>query len=282
MKRFALLGETLGHSLSPALHKAIYRQLEIDDASYRVVELEAHQLSSFFTGFRVGGFDGVNITLPHKATVIPMLDEVDSKAKLINAVNCINRVNNKLTGYNTDLLGFAYSLRQQGVNIEDKTFAVLGAGGGAQAVAAVLAEGNAKEIFILNRSAERAASVKENIEKLNADVVASIVSDKEFSDHAKSVDVIVNTTSLGMSPDTKETPINKSVFHSNMLAFDIVYNPRQTRFLKEAQTQGAATANGIQMLVAQAVFSVEIWMGGNIVTHIDMNALTRDIEKVLK
>ena len=94
------------------LHKSIYRQLEIDDASYRTVELPAERLKSFFSGFRVGGFDGVNVTIPHKANVIPLLDEVDAKAKLINAVNCVNRTANKLTGYNTDMLGFVRPIQR--------------------------------------------------------------------------------------------------------------------------------------------------------------------------
>jgi len=161
--------------MSPALHKAIYRQLEIDDASYRTVELPNERLKSFFTGFRVGGFDGVNVTIPHKASIIELLDEVDSKAKLLNAVNCVNRTSNKLTGYNTDLLGFAYSLRQQNVNIEGNEFAIIGAGGSAQAVGAVLAEGEAKTVSIVNRTPERATVLKETILAVNQAVEVNIV-----------------------------------------------------------------------------------------------------------
>jgi len=282
LKRFALLGEPLGHSLSPALHKAIYRQLEIDDASYRAVELPEERLKAFFSGFRVGGFDGVNVTIPHKANVIPMLDEVDSKAKLINAVNCINRTNNKLTGFNTDLLGFAYSLRQHDVSIEGNEFAILGAGGSAQAVGAVLAEGEAKNVSIVNRTPEHADQLKRTINAVNDQVKVTIVDEQKLATRAKQLDCVINTTSVGMHPDTKESPINAEVFTSNTLAFDLIYNPLQSTFLKAAEKQGAATVNGLQMLVAQAVYSVEIWMGGNIVAHVDMNALIRDIEKLVK
>ncbi len=282
MKRFALLGEPLGHSMSPALHKAIYRQLEIDDASYRTVELPQERLKSFFTGFRVGGFDGVNVTIPHKASVIDMLDEVDSKARLLNAVNCVNRTGNKLTGYNTDLLGFAYSLRQNNVEIEGNQFAIVGAGGSAQAVGAVLAEGEAKIIFIVNRTPERAERLKETILSVNDAVSVNIVSAEELAKHSKDLDCVINTTSIGMSPNTKEAPLPAGFFSANTLAFDLVYNPLETQFLKDAQSQGASTVNGVQMLVAQAVYSVEIWMGGNIVAHVDMNALVRDLEKTIK
>ena len=272
----------MGHSLSPVLHKAIYRQLEIDDASYRTVEIPEERLKGFFSGFRVGGFDGVNVTIPHKSHVIQLLDEVDSKAKLINAVNCVNRVGNKLTGYNTDLLGFAYSLRQNDVQIEGNQFAVLGAGGSAQAVGAVLAEGEAKRVLIINRTQERAEQLKSVIHAIN-DAVDVILCDEEaLAERSPELTCIVNTTSVGMAPNVKASPLSKSVFHEGCVAFDLVYNPKQTKFLADAEKQGAKTVNGLQMLVAQAVYSVEIWMGGNIVAHVDMNALVRDLEKAIK
>jgi len=268
--------------MSPALHKAIYRQLEIDDASYRTVELPNERLKSFFTGFRVGGFDGVNVTIPHKASIIELLDEVDSKAKLLNAVNCVNRTSNKLTGYNTDLLGFAYSLRQQNVNIEGNEFAIIGAGGSAQAVGAVLAEGEAKTVSIVNRTPERATVLKETILSVNQAVEVNIVSAEELATRSKQLDCVINTTSIGMSPNLKESPLPADFFTENMLAFDLIYNPLETQFLKDAKAQGASVINGVQMLVAQAVYSIEIWMGGNIVAHVDMNALVRDLEKTIK
>ncbi|MCL4131782.1 UNVERIFIED_CONTAM: hypothetical protein GTU68_050840, partial [Idotea baltica] len=278
----ALLGDPLGHSLSPVLHKAIYRQLEIDDASYRTVELPEERLKAFFTGFRVGGFDGVNVTVPHKASVIPLLDEIDSKAKLLNAVNCIHRSQNKLTGYNTDLLGFAYSLRQNGVDIQGAEFAILGAGGSAQAVGAVLAEGEAKRISIVNRTPENSEKLKETILAVSDQVKVHIIDEDALVKRSKHLDCVINTTSLGMHPKVKESPLSEEVFTENTLAFDLVYNPVKTQFLKSAEKQGASVANGLQMLVAQAVYSVEIWMGGNIVAHVDMNALVRDLEKAIK
>jgi len=282
LKRFALLGEPLGHSLSPTLHKAIYRQLEIDDASYRAIELPQERLKSFFSGFRVGGFDGVNVTIPHKADVISLLDEVDSKAKVLNAVNCVNRTGNKLTGYNTDILGFAYSLRQNDVEVEGQNFLVVGAGGSAQAVGAVLAEGEAKSVQIINRTPERAEQLRDTIHAINQSVDVTILADAADDSVAQQAQCIINTTSLGMSPDVGDSPLAKGFFDDTKTVVDLIYNPQQTEFLKLAEKQGARTVNGIQMLVAQAVYSVEIWMGGNIVAHVDMNALVRDLEKAIK
>lgn len=280
MRRYALLGEKLGHSLSPNLHKSIYRQLEIDDASYRSVELQEDGLKSFFSGFRVGGFDGVNITIPHKANVIPLLDDVDQKAKLLNAVNCINRESNKLIGYNTDVQGFEYTLDKNGVETQGNNFVILGAGGAAQAVAAVLAEGAAANIYIVNRTPEKAEVLKKLIAEINTEVAVQVVEQAELND--LQVDCVINTTSLGMYPDIKDQPVNGFNFTDNMVAIDLIYNPLQTQFLKTAAKQGATAVNGIQMLVAQAVYSLEIWMGGNIVAHVDMAALVRDLEKSFK
>jgi shikimate dehydrogenase len=268
--------------MSPALHKAIYRQLEIDDASYRTVELPQERLKSFFSGFRVGGFDGVNVTIPHKSNIIDLLDEVDNKAKLLNAVNCINRTGNKLTGYNTDLLGFAYSLRQNNVDIEGNQFAILGAGGSAQAVGAVLADGEASKISIVNRTPEKAEELKATILSVNGDIDVEIVSTGELAIDSKNLDCVVNTTSVGMKPNVSDSPLPAGFFTENTLAFDLIYNPVETSFLADAKNQGASVVNGVQMLVAQAVYSVEIWMGGNIVAHVDMNALVRDLEKTIK
>lgn len=282
MKRFALLGEPLGHSLSPLLHKAIYRQLEIDDATYRTVDLPEERLKAFFTGFRVGGFDGVNVTIPHKAAVIPLLDEVDTKAKLINAVNCVNRSDNILTGYNTDLLGFAYSLRQNNVSIGGNEFAIIGAGGSAHAVGAVLAEGDAKTVSILNRTAEHAENLKQTILAVNEAVNVNVVDEEKLAERAGHLDCVINTTSVGMAPNSRTSPLKLELFDSNTLAFDLIYNPLKSAFLRSAERQGGSIVNGLQMLVAQAVYSVEIWMGGNIVAHVDMNSLVRDMEKAIK
>ena len=254
--------------------------------SYRAVELPEERLKSFFTGFRVGGFDGVNVTIPHKASVIALLDEVDSKAKLINAVNCVNRVGNKLTGYNTDFLGFAYSLRQNGVSTEGGEFAVLGAGGSALAVGVALAEGEVSRINVVGRSPERCEHLKEVIQQSNDSIEVVIGDESLIVERAANIQCLVNTTPVGMSPNTRDCPLTTkttdALFATDTAVFDLIYNPLKTILLKRAEKQGCTAINGLQMLVAQAVYSVEIWMGGNIVTHVDMNALVRDLEKTIK
>lgn len=254
----------------------------MDDASYRSIELPEERLKGFFSGFRVGGFDGVNITIPHKASVFGLLDEVDSKAKLINAVNCISRTGNRLTGYNTDLLGFAYSLRHNGIKTEGQEFAIIGAGGSALAVGVALAEGNVKAVTIVNRTPEHSEQLKNTILEANKTVTVTIADEEGLIERAKHIQCVVNTTPVGMSPNTSKSPISSDIFTSDMVAFDLIYNPKQTQFLAAAEQAGAQTINGLEMLVAQAVYSVEIWMGGNVVTHVDTNALVRDTERAIK
>ena len=286
VKQFALIGHPLGHSLSPALHKMIYRQLEIDDAVYSCVDLEEGGLKRFFTGFRAGGFAGINVTVPHKSNVIPLLDEIDKQAKIINAVNCVHRDNKKLKGYNTDIQGFEYSLQQNSIAIEGKQFAIIGAGGSAQAVGAALAWGNAQSILIINRTAEKAEQLKQTIASINANVSVHVVDEQGLLERAKQLDCVINSSSVGMLPDVASSPLSAAlsaeIFSDNVVAYDLVYNPLKTQFLKDAESNGAVIVNGLQMLVAQAVYSIEIWMSGNIVAHLEMNTLLRELEKAIK
>ena len=276
MASFALLGEKLGHSLSPQLHAAIYKQLGITDAKYRAVEVPGDTLADFFAGFAAGAFDGINITIPYKAVAIEFLQEVDNKARLLNAVNCIHRHMGDLKGYNTDTLGFAYSLRRNRIELEQADCAIVGAGGSAQAVAAVLAEGGVRSVKIANRTLEKANRLSMLIEKVNPKVQTELVSTEELS--GLQLDLLVNTTSLGMHPGVEQTPLPDMNFSGVGAVVDLIYNPLQTRLLREASQAGAKTVNGLEMLVAQAVYSVEIWMGGNVVSKVDMQALTAELE----
>ena len=283
MKQFALIGDPLGHSLSPSLHKAIYRQLEIDDASYRAIELNQDKLSGFFQGMRAGGFDGVNVTIPHKSAVIDALDDIDPPARLLNAVNCIHQVHGTLVGYNTDVLGFAHSLASNQIDIEGNVFAILGAGGSAQAVAAVLAQGNAQTVYLVNRSQQRAQALSGLIQSMNAQVSAIVCEADALNEVGSTLSGIVNTTPVGMSPAITESPLtlNKAIAHDGLAVVDLIYNPSQTQLLQEAESLGAKAINGMEMLVAPAVYSVEIWLGGNVVSHVDMSSLVRELERRL-
>jgi shikimate dehydrogenase len=277
MGTYALLGEKLSHSLSPQLHQAIYKQLGISDASYRAVEVAPENISDFFAGFAAGAYDGINITIPYKATALPFLQQVDSKARNLNAVNCVYRRDTDLLGYNTDVSGFAYMLRHHHVNLEGANCAILGAGGSAQAVASVLADGDVQSVKIANRSLDKANRLSLLIESMNPEVKTELVSFDELS--GANLDVLVNTTSLGMSPNIEESALSGADFSNINTVVDLIYNPLETKLMSDAGAAGAKTINGLDMLVAQAVYSVEIWFGGGVIGKVDMNALSSELAK---
>lgn len=279
MANFALLGEKLEHSLSPQLHAEIYAQLGIE-ANYRAIEVPQGGLDDFFAGFAAGAYDGINITIPYKADALPFLQQVESKARALNAVNCVHRHLGELKGYNTDTLGFAYSLRRNRINIEGASCAILGAGGSAQAVAAVLAEGGAALVKIYNRSIEKANRLSLLIEALNPKVKTELINPEDL--HEATLDLLVNTTSLGMYPNVDATPLPHVDLTGVKAVIDIIYNPEKTGLLIEAEAAGAKVVNGLEMLVAQAVYSVQIWLGRDVLSKVDMTALTNKLAENFK
>ena len=275
MGSYALLGEKLGHSLSPQLHAAIYRQLGVEGVSYCSIEVEPENIHDFFAGFAAGAYDGINITIPYKATALPFLQQIDAKAKRLNAVNCVRLRNGELIGYNTDTSGFAYLLRRHRLALEDKECAILGAGGSAQAVASVLADGNVRSVKIANRSLDKANRLSLLIESMNPAVKTELVPFDKLS--GQKLDLLVNTTSLGMSPNVDASAMPGADFSQISAVVDLIYNPAETKLMKDATMHGAKAVNGLEMLVAQAVYSVEIWFGGGVIEKIDMDALTAEL-----
>ena len=279
MGSYALLGEKLGHSLSPQLHAAIYRQLGRTDSTYRAVEVEPTKVADFFAGFAAGAFDGINITIPYKATALPFLQQIDAKAKRLNAVNCVYLRHGELIGYNTDVSGFAYLLRRHTIGLSGAKCAILGAGGSAQAVASVLADGDVKSVKVANRSLDKANRLSMFIESLNPNVSTEIVEFSELS--GADLDLLINTTSLGMSPNVDASAMSGADFSQIKAVVDLIYNPAETLIMREAEAAGAKTVNGLEMLVAQAVYSAEIWFGGNVISRVDMDALTDEIAELV-
>ncbi|MGH1428994.1 MAG: shikimate dehydrogenase [Arenicella sp.] len=279
MGSYALLGETLGHSLSPQLHAAIYRQLGHSDSSYRAIEVVPDKMADFFAGFAAGAFDGINITIPYKATALPFLQQIDAKAKRLNAVNCVYRRHGELIGYNTDVSGFAYLLRRHSIDLKGADCAILGAGGSAQAVASVLADGDVRSVKVANRSIDKANRLAMFIESMNPQVKTELVSFDDLS--GATLDLMVNTTSLGMSPHVDASALQQADYSHVSAVVDLIYNPAETLMMKEAAAAGAKTVNGLEMLVAQAVYSVEIWFGGNVIAKVDMDALTQELAELV-
>lgn len=241
-----LLGRKLGHSYSPAIHALL------GDYEYTLYEVEPDNLADFL---RNGDWDGINVTMPYKQTVIPYLDELTTIAKELGAVNTIVRRNGKLIGHNTDYFGFHSMIKCSGLSPAGKKCLVLGSGGASKVVQAVLQEFDA-QVVVISRNGE------DNYENLS-----------RHSDAA----IIVNATPVGMYPDTGVSPVNLGLFPQLEGVLDVVYNPARTKLLLDAEKRNIVAMNGLWMLVAQAKCAAE-WFTGTSIT----NDKTAQIHAVLR
>lgn len=231
-KRCGLIGEKLGHSFSPAIHG------KLADYEYRLYELSPGQLGPFLEKKE---FDGLNVTIPYKKTVIPYCDELTEAAKSIGSVNTIvKRADGTLLGHNTDYDGIMWLLKNAGAQVKGKKAVVLGTGGASLTVQAALRNLGAAQVVVISRSGE------ENYENIARHSDAKI---------------LINATPVGMYPKTGVSPVDLDVFTALEGVFDVVYNPAKTQLLLEAEKRGIPCANGLGMLVAQAKAACERFTG---------------------
>jgi len=252
-KFIIIVGDPVSHSLSPAMHNAAYEKLAIDDQFvYLGANVKVTNLKEIILAMRVmENFHGLTCTIPHKIEILKYLDWVDEKAKKIGAVNTVVKKNGLLCGYNTDWLGAVIPLEKV-TSLKGKKVLVLGAGGAARAIVYGLKEKEAL-VYILNRTLEKA----KNLAKEFKAKVLNFNHQKEISNF----DIIINTTSVGMEPLINETPINPYFLKKNQIVFDVVYNPKETKLLKEAKKKGAKIIYGLEMLLYQGVAQFEIYTG---------------------
>lgn len=237
--KYGLIGEHLGHSFSKQIQTRIAEIENVKDYDYQLVELDKEEFKEFM---EKKDFKGINVTIPYKKDVIPYLDEMDESAKAIGAVNTIINVDGKLKGYNTDFGGFLYMVKAHNVHMEGKKVLIIGNGGACAAVKAVCKHENAKDIVIVSRSANRGA----------------ISYDEMYTSHLDA-DIVVNTSPVGMFPNIVNAPIDVSWFHKLECVLDVVYNPILTRLCFEAQEADIKRVIGLEMLIAQAKYTFEIF-----------------------
>jgi shikimate dehydrogenase len=237
MRKFGLIGKNLSHTFSPSYFKKKFEEEHISDATYSTLNIET--IDEVVDLFKAG-FDGFNVTIPYKQSIIPFLDEVDEIAKDIGAVNCIKRCNEKYIGYNTDAYGFQRSLENSIDVTKIDSALILGNGGAAKAVKFVLTRLNLP-FNVVTRSGE-----------LTYEMISRKIIEKNH--------LIINTTPMGMFPDLNTCPILPYQFIGNQhILFDLIYNPEKTLFLKKGEEQGALIKNGYEMLTLQADNSWQIW-----------------------
>ena len=248
-KMVGLIGWPVEHSRSPLIHDAAFAALDLD-WRYMLLPTTADQLEAVLAWLRSGELSGANVTIPHKSAVLRLLDEIDPAADAIGAVNTIVRRGDRLIGYNTDAIGFTRSLLETGQDVTGQPCAVLGAGGSARAVIYVLRQLGAR-VTVYARDVAKAQSFMEESHTL-----------MELDQIDGETVLIVNTIPVGMSPNRDASPWPDDVpFPARALAFDLIYNPTRTRWMKQAERSGARSINGLMMLIYQGAAAFEMWTG---------------------
>jgi shikimate dehydrogenase len=261
-KRTALLGWPVEHSVSPAMHNAAFQALGLD-WSYELRPVPPQGLAAAIEELRGAEFGGANVTVPHKQAVIPLLDEIDDDARGIGAVNTVVPRDGRLLGRNTDAGGFLAALAAAGVRPAGRRALLLGAGGAARAVAYALA-GAGCEVAIHNRTWQRARRLATDLEALSlAAQISALPPDARLADlDTADFDLLVNATSRGMWPRPEVSPWPEGrPLPARWNVFDLVYNPLETRLLRQAREAGALAIDGLGMLVHQGALAFTLWTG---------------------
>ena len=244
---YGVIGNPVRHSLSPLMHNASFAHENIN-AAY--LAFESNDIEGAIRGMRGLGIKGLSVTIPHKAAVMPLLDEVEPLAMDIGAVNTVVNKNNKLIGYNTDATGALRALSDV-VNVNGKKCVILGAGGAARAIGYILKRNNVS-LMIANRGVERGKALSNALDSpfIEMDQLENI-----------DVDMLINTTPVGMSPNVNFCPVPDNALKPGMTVMDIIYNPKTTRLLQVAVNKGCQTINGLGMFVYQGAEQFSLWTG---------------------
>jgi shikimate dehydrogenase len=257
-----IVGDPIEHSLSPAMHNAAFKAAELDYV-YVPFRLPRGSARICTEAMRALGIRGLNVTVPHKVDVLQYLDSVDAQAARIGAVNTIVNDSGRLRGYNTDVAGFGQGVRERGIDVREMQVVVLGAGGAARAVVFALVDCGAR-VTILNRDEGKAASLARDVStSCGCPVAHGALTQTMLESRLPGAALLVNTTSVGMSPQSDATPCPRGLLRPDLAVCDIVYNPRETLLLREALACGAVTVDGVEMLVRQGAMAFELWTGAS-------------------
>ena len=261
MKKFLVIGNPIDHSLSPKLHNYWIKKNNIG-AIYEKRKMEEADLKNLIFQVKEKKIHGINVTVPFKKLVIPYLDELTLEAEKTQTVNTIYLENNKILGHNTDVGGFETSVYKSNIDLTNKNVLILGAGGVAPSIIYALTKMNVSKITLSNRTKEKAKNLNNIFKEIN------VIEWGELSNF----DMIINATSLGLKKEDKLnfdfTKIQKKKFF-----YDVVYNPKETNFLKNAKTLGNKIENGKKMFIYQAAASFKVWHGIKPKINEDVNKL---------
>jgi shikimate dehydrogenase len=254
-----VIGKPIGHSLSPAIHNAAFRTLGLN---FVYLAWQVDTIGDAVKGLRaLGNFRGASVTIPHKVAAMQFLDHVEPTAKRIGAINTIVADKGELTGYNTDATGALRALREGGVELKGRRIVVLGSGGAARAIAvALVAESSVEKLTLLGIEDSERSRLADDIRFVGVTTVEDFHLDEAALRRVlPDAHVLIHCTPVGMSPNSDMTCIPASCLHSGLAVMDIVYNPRETRLLKDAKLAGCRTIPGLEMFLNQAVTQFELW-----------------------
>lgn len=246
--KYGLLGEKLGHSLSPSIHNMIFEELGFE-AEYNLFEVNHKDLKNAIDNFKKFEFKGINVTIPYKVDVMEYMDQISEEASKIEAINTITFEGGCLKGYNTDYYGFGMLLKKNNIEVKGKIAVILGSGGASKSVYQYLEDNGAGQIIIVSRDPEKARDIFKGSKSVSYEELNFI----------EGGDIIINCTPVGMFPNIDVSPVEEAIIGRFSSAIDLIYNPKETLFLKYAEEKGVKALNGLYMLVGQAVKSQEIW-----------------------
>jgi shikimate dehydrogenase len=258
-KVYGVLGYPVKHSLSPVMHNAAFKALNID-AEYKLFETKPQELGLFLGSLKEKNIAGLNVTIPYKEKVIPYLDSISGDAELIGAVNTIKVTGRDLVGFNSDGEGFLKHLTEAlGFNPQGKRIAIIGAGGASRAISVYLSKAKSQRLSIYDLDKAKLMSLIKSLKDDFKDIeIKQANSIGELN--IKDCDLLINATPVGMK-FADPCLVNATSIHKNLLVYDLIYNPKETKLLKLARENGARASNGLGMLLHQGMISFEIWTG---------------------
>ena len=271
---YCIFGRPVTHSLSPAMHNAAFEHMGIN-AVYTAFEPE--NITDAVHAMRHLHISGASVTIPFKVDVMASCQYIDPLARKIGSVNTLRNDEGSIYAFNTDGTGITETLKEKGVDVNGRLALVLGNGGSARATAFTLAESGAK-LLIAGRNAKRIRVLADDIHATGADVETSLIPDLDTST-MRQVDIIINTTPVGMHPDTESSPLPPDLILKHQVVFDIVYSPRITRLLNLAKQKGCVIITGDNMLLHQACRQFAIWTGKEAPVDVMRQALEAGIRK---
>jgi shikimate dehydrogenase len=274
-KLLGVIGSPIEHTLSPAMHNAAIAALG-ENYVYLPFPIVPEKLPEAIAGFEAIDLRGFSVTIPHKLAIIPLLSDISEKARLVGAVNTVWRGENGWKGTNTDVDGFLSPLRSLARDWSSLEPVILGNGGAARAVVVALAGLGCREIHVVGRNQKKLDPFKESWRDTDLYGAINVHSWDELEGLVSTSRLLVNTTPIGMAPHVEESPVEAELLDllpSGAIAYDLIYNPRPTRFLQMAGDRGLTAIDGLEMLVNQGAIALEIWLGRSIPVDVMREAL---------